>query len=70
MAKKIDGFQQKISRNDRFVQMSQQEQIIEQKKKEILAKLEAKELASKAEKITKSSTDSSKSTNKKYVLSK
>lgn len=68
MAKKVDSFQQKISRNDRFAQMSQQEKIIEQKKKEILAKLEAKELAVKAEKTTKSTTDSSKSASKKYVL--
>lgn len=59
MAKKADTFQQKISRNDRFAQMSQQEKIIEQKKKEILAKLEAKEVASKAE-LAKSKSDSSK----------
>lgn len=66
MAKKVDTFQQKISRNDRFAQMSQQEKIIEQKKKEILAKLEAKELASKAE-VSKPKPDSSKTGIKKYV---
>lgn len=59
MAKKVDIFQQKISRNDRFAQMSQQEKIIEQKKKEILAKLETKETTSKAE-VAISKSDSPK----------
>ncbi|KAL1508940.1 hypothetical protein ABEB36_003754 [Hypothenemus hampei] len=38
----FDTNQNKMSRTDRFAQMSQQELIIEQKKKEIQAKLEAK----------------------------
>ncbi|KAL3278276.1 hypothetical protein HHI36_013611 [Cryptolaemus montrouzieri] len=42
MSKRDASHQQKMSRNDRFAQMSHQEKIIEQKKKEILAKLEAK----------------------------
>ncbi|XP_045465905.1 uncharacterized protein LOC123674844 [Harmonia axyridis] len=42
MSKKEALHQQKMSRNDRFAQMSHQEKIIEQKKKEIQAKLEAK----------------------------
>ncbi|KAK9884466.1 hypothetical protein WA026_007309 [Henosepilachna vigintioctopunctata] len=42
MSKKEASHQQKMSRNDRFAQMSHQEKIIEQKKREILAKLEAK----------------------------
>lgn len=48
MSKKDTLNQQKMSRNDRFAQMSHQEKIIEQKKKEILAKLEAKNKASEA----------------------
>ncbi|KYB29006.1 hypothetical protein TcasGA2_TC030741 [Tribolium castaneum] len=46
MSKKLsitDPFQPKITRNDRFAQMSHQEKVIEQKKKEIQAKLEAKQ---------------------------
>ncbi|CAG9836853.1 unnamed protein product [Diabrotica balteata] len=50
------NFQSKISRNDRFAQMSQQEKLIEQKKREIQAKLEAKQ-ASKVD--TKVKTDTS-----------
>lgn len=38
----FDTNQNKMTRNDRFVQMSQQEMLIEQKKREIQAKLEAK----------------------------
>ncbi|XP_017771547.1 PREDICTED: actin cytoskeleton-regulatory complex protein PAN1-like isoform X2 [Nicrophorus vespilloides] len=47
MSKKstIEVFQTKISRNDRFAQMSHQEKLIEQKKKEIQAKLEQKQKA-------------------------
>ncbi|CAG9861322.1 unnamed protein product [Phyllotreta striolata] len=48
--KSVDStFQSKISRNDRFAQMSQQEKLIEQKKREILAKLEAKDKVVKVE---------------------
>jgi hypothetical protein len=46
MSKKLaitDPFQPKITRNDRFAQMSHQEKVIEQKKREIQAKLEAKQ---------------------------
>ena len=35
-----DPFASKTTRNERFVQMSKQEQLIEQKKREIQAKLE------------------------------
>lgn len=38
----VESFQVKITRNDRFAQMSHQEKVIEQKKKEIQAKLEQK----------------------------
>ncbi|XP_074038988.1 uncharacterized protein isoform X2 [Leptinotarsa decemlineata] len=65
MSKKaVDTFQNKITRNDRFAQMSQQERIIEQKKKEIQAKLEAKEKASKAE-VKQSPKSVSTSSNQK-----
>ncbi|KAI4459426.1 arginine/serine rich splicing factor sf4/14 [Holotrichia oblita] len=45
MSKKgtIEVFQSKITRNDRFAQMSHQEKVIEQKKKEIQARLEQKQ---------------------------
>lgn len=46
MSKKQPGsevFQMKITRNDRFAQMSHQEKLIEQKKREIQAKLEQKQ---------------------------
>lgn len=55
--KSVEGtFQSKISRNDRFVQMSYQEKLIEQKKKEIQAKLEAKDKNANVENKTKSDT--------------
>lgn len=58
----LDPFQPKITRNDRFAQMSHQEKVIEQKKREIQAKLEAKE-KEKAAKVdaNKSKNDASKS---------
>lgn len=45
MSKKasVESFQVKITRNDRFAQMSHQEKVIEQKKKEIQARLEQKQ---------------------------
>lgn len=49
MSKKVpiaDPFQPKITRNNRFAQMSHQEKVIEQKKREIQAKLEAKQKSS------------------------
>ncbi|KAJ8984649.1 hypothetical protein NQ317_009877 [Molorchus minor] len=61
MSKKSDSFQPKITRNDRFAQMSHQEKVIEQKKREIQAKLEAKEKAAKLE-TNKLKNDSNKST--------
>ncbi|XP_049820564.1 uncharacterized protein LOC109599640 isoform X2 [Aethina tumida] len=63
MSKKLaDTFQPKITRNDRFAQMSQQEKMIEQKKKEILAKLEAKQkAAAEAGKSTNSNSKTNKS---------
>ncbi|XP_057658879.1 SURP and G-patch domain-containing protein 1-like isoform X1 [Diorhabda carinulata] len=58
MAKKVDvNFQSKISRNDRFAQMSQQEKLIEQKKREILAKLDAKEKSNKVDKPNAENTN-------------
>ncbi|XP_063909039.1 arginine-glutamic acid dipeptide repeats protein-like isoform X2 [Zophobas morio] len=58
MSKKLsitDPFQPKITRNDRFAQMSHQEKVIEQKKREIQAKLEAKQKGS-TETTTKASS--------------
>lgn len=43
----IDSFATKTTRNDRFAQMSRQEQVIEQKKREIQARLQQKEKSSK-----------------------
>lgn len=46
MAKKppnAEAFQTKITRHDRFAQMSHQEKLIEQKKREIQAKLDQKQ---------------------------
>ncbi|KAJ8917195.1 hypothetical protein NQ315_012687, partial [Exocentrus adspersus] len=53
----LDPFQPKITRNDRFAQMSHQEKVIEQKKREIQAKMEAKE----KEKTTKADNNKAKS---------
>ncbi|KAJ8952932.1 hypothetical protein NQ318_006549 [Aromia moschata] len=64
MSKKLsDTFQPKITRNDRFAQMSHQEKVIEQKKREIQAKLEAKEKAAKAD-SNKSKSEVNKPSNK------
>ncbi|CAH0553669.1 unnamed protein product [Brassicogethes aeneus] len=66
MSKKIpDTFQPKITRNDRFAQMSQQEKIIEQKKKEILEKLEAKQKANAENAKNAKIAKDNKSTTKK-----
>lgn len=57
MAKKgVEIFQPKITRNDRFAQMSHQEKIIEQKKKEIQLKLEAKQKLTKDVKASTTTT--------------
>lgn len=53
----IESFQMKITRNDRFAQMSHQEKLIEQKKKEIQAKLEQKQKSV----ATTTTTDNTKS---------
>lgn len=65
----LDPFQPKITRNDRFAQMSHQEKVIEQKKREIQAKLEAKE-KEKAAKVdtNKSKSDASKSKDTKRFV--
>lgn len=59
MSKKVvitDPFQPKITRNDRFAQMSHQEKVIEQKKKEIQAKLDAKQKTAGNENTSKSAS--------------
>lgn len=62
MSKKgtIEVFQTKITRNDRFAQMSHQEKVIEQKKREIQAKQEQKHKNNSNVNESKSSTNSSK----------
>lgn len=70
MSKKLsitgDPFQPKITRNDRFAQMSHQEKVIEQKKKEIQAKLEAKQ-KSNAENAAKASSPTPSKDSKRCV---
>lgn len=58
MSKKgtIEVFQSKITRNDRFAQMSHQEKVIEQKKKEIQARLEQKQKGQTSNPETKPTT--------------
>lgn len=63
----VESFQVKITRNDRFAQMSHQEKVIEQKKKEIQAKLEQKQKSLAAAADSKSNTSSTKQ-DKKYVF--
>lgn len=53
-----DAFQTKTTRNDRFAQMSRQEQVIEQKKREIQARLQQQK--DKSAPATTSSTTSTK----------
>lgn len=69
MSKKgsVESFQVKITRNDRFAQMSHQEKIIEQKKKEIQAKLEQKQKGggSSTSDSNKSNTPSNTKQNKR-----
>lgn len=67
----LDPFQPKITRNDRFAQMSHQEKVIEQKKREIQAKLEAKEKEKQAKAEpgkSKSDVIKNKDTAKRYVV--
>lgn len=63
MSKKssVESFQVKITRNDRFAQMSHQEKVIEQKKKEIQAKLEQKAKGAQAANDSNKSTTTSTS---------
>jgi hypothetical protein len=68
MSKKLaitDPFQPKITRNDRFAQMSHQEKVIEQKKREIQAKLEAKQ-KNTTENATKASSPTPSKQAKRY----
>lgn len=62
MSKKgtIEVFQTKITRNDRFAQMSHQEKVIEQKKREIQARLEQKQKTNTTANDTKTSTNQTK----------
>lgn len=69
MSKKasVESFQVKITRNDRFAQMSHQEKVIEQKKKEIQARLDQKHKGggSSASESNKSSTTSNSKQSKR-----
>lgn len=69
MSKKasVESFQVKITRNDRFAQMSHQEKVIEQKKKEIQARLDQKQKGggSSASESNKSSTTSNSKQSKR-----
>lgn len=69
MSKKtsVESFQVKITRNDRFAQMSHQEKVIEQKKKEIQARLEQKQkgAVSSTNETNKSSTTSNSKQSKR-----
>lgn len=67
MSKKLsvtDPFQPKITRNDRFAQMSHQEKIIEQKKREILAKLDARIKPAIADNSSAKSSNNASTTSK------
>ncbi|XP_018579255.1 arginine-glutamic acid dipeptide repeats protein isoform X2 [Anoplophora glabripennis] len=65
----LDPFQPKITRNDRFAQMSHQEKVIEQKKREIQAKLEAKEKEKTAKVDNNSKSKNEMSKNKDSIKS-
>lgn len=60
--KGCDPFVSKTTRNERFAQMSKQEQIIKQKKREIQAKLQEQKAKEAVESMKKSSNSSSSST--------
>lgn len=67
-----ESFQVKITRNDRFAQMSHQEKVIEQKKKEIQAKLEQKQknlLAATAAAADSKSSNNTCKQEKGYIFS-
>lgn len=54
-----DPFVSKTSRNERFAQMSKQEQIIQQKKLEIQAKMQEMKAKAAVESVKKTSTSNS-----------
>lgn len=56
-----DPFVSKTSRNERFAQMSKQEQIIQQKKLEIQAKMQESKAKQAVESVKKPATSSSSS---------
>lgn len=58
----IDSFATKTTRNDRFAQMSRQEQVIEQKKREIQARLQQKEKDTTTKTSNKTTTEPKKNT--------
>lgn len=60
-----DPFVSKTSRNERFAQMSKQEQIIQQKKLEIQAKMQEQKAKEAAECIKKSNSSASSATSGK-----
>jgi splicing factor 4 len=59
-----DPFVSKTSRNERFAQMSKQEQIIQQKKLEIQAKMQEQKAKEAVECMKKSNSSASTTTNK------
>lgn len=62
-----DPFVSKTSRNERFAQMSKQEQIIQQKKMEIQAKMQEQKAKEAVECMKKSSSSASTTTTSKSV---
>jgi len=59
-----DPFVSKTSRNERFAQMSKQEQIIQQKKLEIQAKMQEQKAKEAVECMKKSNSSASTTNNK------
>lgn len=59
-----DPFVSKTSRNERFAQMSKQEQIIQQKKLEIQAKMQEQKAKEAVECMKKSNSSASTTTSK------
>lgn len=62
-----DPFSQRTTRNERFAQMSRQEQLIEQKKKELLAKVQSATTAALKPMAAAASASASGSPNKPLV---
>lgn len=65
-----DPFVSKTSRNERFAQMSKQEQIIQQKKLEIQAKLQEQKAKEAVESVKKSNSLGLATTTNKATTSK